>query len=186
MADGRDIVEVLQTDHGTVRGLFARLDQTPVDQLGELFNEIVEELARHETAEEMVVYPTLRDAAPQGDQVAQTRLSEEQEAEELMAGMEDMDPASEEFLARFRQLRDEVEEHASNEEREVFPRLREHCDEQQRRDMGDKFTTAKGMGPTHPHPRSPNTPPGLLLLGPVAALFDRARDAARKALGRST
>ncbi len=184
VADGRDIVEVLGTDHETVRGLFARLDQTSVEQLGDLFNEISAELARHETAEEMVVYPTLRDAAPQGDQVAESRLSEEQEAEQLMAAMEDMDPTSEEFLARFRQLRDEVELHASNEEREVFSRLREHCDVEQRRDLGDKFTTAKSMGPTHPHPRAPDTPPGLVVLGPVAALFDRARDAARKVLGR--
>jgi Thiamine pyrophosphate enzyme, N-terminal TPP binding domain len=31
--------------------------------------------------------------------------------------------------------------------------------------------------PTHPRPRAPDTPPGNRLLGPVAALFDKARDA---------
>lgn len=72
---------------------------------------------------------------------------------------------------------------STHEEREVFPRLLEHCDEEPRRNMGEKFTTAQKTGPTHPHPQAPNQPPGLLTLGPVAAVFDRARDAARSALG---
>ncbi len=183
VAGNADIVGVLQTDHNEVRALFARLETTPVDQRGDLFSEIVSELARHETAEEMIVYPTLRDAAPRGDQVAEARLTEEQEAEELMAAMEDMDPTSDEFLTSFQRLREEVEEHASHEEQEVFPRLREYCDAEQRSSMADRFNMAKKTGPTHPHPDAPNRPPGLIALGPVASLFDRARDAARNAMG---
>lgn len=183
MADGTDIIDVLQHDHNEVRALLARFDQTEADQRGELFREIVNELARHETAEEIIVYPTLRDVAPQSDQIAQARLAEEEQAEQLMAAMEDMDPTSSEFLESFRRLRGEVEEHASNEERDVFPRLRQNCDPEQRSTLGDRFTTAKGMAPTHPHPQAPDTPPGNILLGPVAAIYDRARDAARQALG---
>jgi hypothetical protein len=37
------------------------------------------------------------------------------------------------------------------------------------------------MAPTHPHPNAPDTPPGNMVLGPVAALADRFRDAMRKA-----
>lgn len=183
MPDNNDILAVLQSDHDEVRALFARLESAPVGQRGELFSEIVSFLARHETAEEMIVYPTLRDAAPQGDRIAEARLSEEQEGEELMAEMEQMDPASDEFLKSFRKLHEEVEEHASHEEQEVFPRLREYCDAEQRRTMGGRFDTAKKTGPTHPHPEAPNRPPGLLALGPVAAMFDRGRDTARKAMG---
>lgn len=183
MAHNSDILAVLQSDHDEVRALFSRLESTPIDQRGDLFSEIVNELARHETAEEMIVYPTLRDAAPQGDQVADARLAEEQEGEELLAAMEDMDPTSDEFLKSFRKLREEVEEHASHEEREVFPRLREYCDLEQLDSLGERFNMAKKTGPTHPHPEAPNRPPGLMALGPVASVFDRARDAARKAMG---
>ncbi|MDQ4130385.1 MAG: hemerythrin domain-containing protein, partial [Actinomycetota bacterium] len=70
-----------------------------------------------------------------------------------------------------------------HEEREVFPRLREYCDAEQRSTMADRFDTAKKTGPTPPHPQAPNRPPGLLALGPVASIFDRARDAARNAMG---
>lgn len=183
MADNSDILAVIRSDHNEVRTMFARLESTPIDQRGDLFSEIVSELARHETAEEMIVYPTLRDAAPQGDQVAEARISEEQQAEELLAAMEDMDPASDEFLKSFRKLREEVEDHASHEEQEVLPRLREYCDLEQLDSMGERFNTAKKTGPTHPHPKAPNTPAGLMALGPVASVFDRARDAARKAMG---
>ncbi|MDQ3973474.1 MAG: hemerythrin domain-containing protein [Actinomycetota bacterium] len=184
MADGTDIIAILQNDHNEVRNLLARFDQTAPDRRSDLFRELVSELARHETAEEIIVYPTLRDVAPQGDQIAEARLAEEGQAEQLMAAMEDMDPASTEFVASFRRLRDEVELHASNEELEVFPRLQQQCDAEQRRTLGDRFTTAKGMAPTHPHPEAPDTPPGNILLGPVAAVYDRARDAARRVLGR--
>jgi len=37
------------------------------------------------------------------------------------------------------------------------------------------------MAPTHPHPNAPDTPPGNMVLGAVAALADRFRDAMRKA-----
>ena len=45
--------------------------------------------------------------------------------------------------------------------------------------MGERYERAKASAPTHPHPHAPNTPPGNVVLGPIAALADRIRDAAR-------
>jgi hypothetical protein len=44
---------------------------------------------------------------------------------------------------------------------------------------------AKATAPTHPHPKAPNQPPGNILLGPIAAIIDRARDAARAAFEKT-
>ncbi len=42
--------------------------------------------------------------------------------------------------------------------------------------MGTLLETAKTTAPTYPHSHSPNTPPGNLIVGPVAAFMDRLRD----------
>lgn len=178
MAD-RDIVDRLTDDHAEIRALLADIDTTPAAQRGDLFRHIVSELARHEAAEEAVVHSVTRDEVPGGDAVAQAVLEEEDQAEHLMAEMERMDPESQEFLVKFRSLRDDVLAHAEHEEAEEFPLLRTHLDAERRGQMADGFDRLKGVAPTHPHPTTPQDPKIRAAVGPIAGIFDRARDAAR-------
>lgn len=182
MAD-KDIVDVLTDDHRRIRALFGRLDTTPVDQREDLFREIVGELARHEAAEESIVHAATRDI-PGGEQIAQEVLAEEDRAEKLMAEMEKLDPAGDEFARAFARLRDDVLSHADHEEREEFPRLRAHLDDERRREMANGFEMLKRMAPTRPHPRTPQEPGVRAAVGPIAGVFDRARDAARELFSR--
>lgn len=177
------IIEHLRKDHDTVRALFAQLDDTAPSGRQDLFREIVSELARHEAAEQAIVHPRTRDA-PQGGQVADAVVREEQEAEELMAEMESMDAESDEFLASFRKLRTAVENHATHEEEKEFPRLEEMLDHDQLVGMAKDFERVESIAPTHPHPDAPNDATAQLTVGPVAGIFDRAKDAVRDALGR--
>lgn len=176
-----DVIDLIQRDHQRIRELFSQISETGPENRGDLFRHIVSELARHEAAEEAIIHPTLREEI--GDErTAGSIVEEEQEAEELMAQMEDMDPTSQEFLASFRQLRDDVLEHAEHEENDEHPRLRERIDAARLQEMAEGFQRVKEMAPTHPHPNAPNRPEAQLLLGPIAGLFDRARDAANRAL----
>lgn len=175
-----DIVDALISDHEEVRDLFAQLETTDVSQRGELFQRIVHEIARHEAAEESIVHPTTRDEVDGGRAVAEKVLHQESEAEQLMADMEKMDSESDEFLASFRKLRDEVLQHAETEESEEFPKLREQLSEERRREMAEGFEKLKDIAPTHPHPKTPQTPEARAAAGPIAGVFDRARDAASK------
>lgn len=177
-----DVIDLIRQDHDEIRELFSQLEDTAPESRGDLFRHIVSELARHEAAEEAIIHPTLRDEL--GDeQEAGSIVEEEQKAEELMAQMEDMDPASDEFLARFRQLRDDVLEHAQHEENDEHPRLRQQIDDARLQEMAEGFRRVKQMAPTHPHPKASNEPEAQLTLGPIAGIFDRARDAARNAVG---
>ena len=45
--------------------------------------------------------------------------------------------------------------------------------------LHEKMAKAKAMAPTHPHPNAPNTPPGNLMAGPLAAMADKVRDLLR-------
>jgi hypothetical protein len=57
--------------------------------------------------------------------------------------------------------------------KQLFPKVR---DELGRSALGDALQEAKKNAPTHPHPRSPDSPPGNLVIGAIAAVVDRAED----------
>lgn len=176
----QDIIDLILEDHNEVRELLSQLETTSPEEREELFHTLVYELARHEAAEESIVHPTLRDEVPAGEPVASEVLEEESEAEQLMADMEKMDATSDEFLAAFRRLRDDVLEHAEHEENDEHPKLREHLSEKRLREMGEGFQKLKERAPTRPHPKTPQTPEVRAAVGPVAGVFDRMRDEARE------
>jgi hemerythrin superfamily protein len=182
--DGRDILELLLEDHEEFRSLFEELDRIEPDLREDLFNYTVARLASHEAAEEAVLHSTVRDDVPGGREIAEARLAEEAEAEQLLAQMADMDATSAEFGEALVTLRDEVLTHAEHEEREEFPQLREHVDAEQRQKLGKIFQALRDTGPTRPHPNTPQTPEVRAALGPIVGMFDRARDAARDAFSR--
>jgi hemerythrin superfamily protein len=175
-----DIIDHLLEDHRTVRSLFAQLDDLTPERRGDLFRVLVDALARHEAAEEVVVHPATRDQLEGGEAVARVVLEQESQAERLLSRMEGMEPADAGFYGAFRELRAQVLAHADHEERVEFPRLRETLDEEQLRSMAKGFRELKARGPTHPHPATPQTPEVRTAVAPIAAVFDRARDAARE------
>jgi len=177
----RDILDLLAADHQLVEERFTTLDSAHATDRHSLFCELVHTLVGHEVAEELVVYPAIVHDAPDGEAEAKPRLEEQAEAEQKLADMEKMDPASPEFGAQLAQLKSAVLAHAKAEEARIFPLLRHVETPASRAEMADRYQRAKDKAPTHPHPHSPDTPPGNKLLGSVAALFDKARDAVKNA-----
>ena len=175
-----DILVLLDDDHRAVEEMLGQFDDLVLADREHYFWTVVAELVAHEVAEELVVYPAIRSDAPDGDAQADARIKEQSEAEEKLAEMEKIDRSSVEFVTQFAQLRSAVLAHAQAEEDHIFPILRSVKDPSTRIEMGAKYEKAKAKAPTHPHPNAPDTPPGNKVLGPIAALFDRARDAARR------
>lgn len=172
-----DLLDLLEADHRQVELLLAEFDSVSLTGRNELFCQLTHELVRHEVAEELVVYPALRDL-PGGDRIADARISEQAEAEEKLAKMEKMDAESDGFARQMITLRSAVLAHAKAEETSVFATLRDSLPVEQRVELGARYIKAKEAAPTHPHPHSPDTPPGNVVLGPVAALIDKVRDSA--------
>jgi hemerythrin superfamily protein len=171
------IVNLLLEDHRSAQQKLEAFPASSENRM-DLFRALAAELVRHEVAEELVVYPALR-KLPGGNARAEARLFEQAAAEKRLARMERLDAAYPEFMGEFAQLRSEVLAHAQHEEAEVFPLLNAGYDGATLVDLGRKYLRAKHTAPTHPHPHAPDTPPANKLAGPVAALIDRLRDAAR-------
>lgn len=178
IAPSDDVVSLLTQDHAAVRQRLSEFDTADPESRAELFWKLTDQLVRHEVAEEIVVYPAVSEL-PSGPEVAGARKEEEAEAEKLLASMEDLDPVSEEFASSLAELRVAVLDHAQKEESEVFPLLLAHEESGRLLYLGQKFKGAKLAAPNHPHPHLPSGSKSQRAVGPIAAFFDRMRDAVR-------
>jgi hemerythrin superfamily protein len=172
-----DLVSLLAQDHEALRERLMEFESAPSESRSDLFGELVAQLVRHEVAEEVVVYPALRDE-PGGDVVTHDREAEESEAERLLARMEKLDPLTEEFMGARRDLTAAVLDHKAKEEAEVFPLLLAHDDDSYLAVLGQKFKGEKLAAPTRPHPHTPNSGLANKVVGPFVSFLDRMRDSA--------
>ena len=85
-------------------------------------------------------------------------------------------PAEERFDAKMTVLIENVRHHVEEEEQEFFPKVRAELDRKALAEVGQAMEAAKEMAPSHPHPRSPDTPPGNLAAAGGAGMVDRISD----------
>lgn len=181
MAANASLIELLLADHQEVKQLLGRFETADRAKWWDMFMDLTNALVRHEVAEEEILYPEVRKALAGGNTLADERVHEQSKAEELLSTMEKKGPAAEDFPANLTKLRAEVLAHAQAEEQTVFVPLAAGVSQERLVQLGERYEKAKSLAPTRPHPNAPDTPPGNLILGPVAAMVDRFRDAMRKA-----
>lgn len=178
----RDVIEMLTDDHREVEAIFVELETTigaTDDETRrhrkELLDRAIIELVRHSVAEETEVYPRIRERV--SDEEAERARHEHAEAEQTMKLLDSLEPGDAMFDKRLATLIQEVREHVAEEEGEIFPHMRAMFSADELREMAAKVERIKAVAPTRPHPAAPDRPPGNKLLGPIAGLFDRMRDA---------
>ncbi len=170
-------IEVLTQDHRTVEQLFGQYQQAPdAERKGEVVNQIIRELSVHAAIEEEILYPSVREALPDGDALAEDGLQEHKTAKELLADLDKMSSDDPQFDQKVGQLMEDFEHHVQDEEGDMFPKLQQALGDDVLSDMGRELEQAKKRAPTRPHPAAPDQPPGIKVAGPVAALMDRIRD----------
>src|SRR5436305_9814968 len=175
-----DLVAQLLTQHEQVRAAIDAVARTTTSESRqEAFDILRELLARHETAEEMIVRPLTR-SVDGGKAVAAARMDEENQSKDVLAELENIDIASEEFARTFESFAQAVLTHALSEETLEFPLLRQ-LDAETLETAERQLLLGEKMAPTHPHPSARSTAMNYVA-GPVAAVADRARDAISKVL----
>jgi hemerythrin superfamily protein len=187
-------ITLLKNDHKTVEDLFKRFEKLgprAVKTKRDVADRIVRELSIHAAIEEMVFYPAIREAVEKDDVDARNladgvleSLEEHHIVKWVLSEIDGMDPAHERFDAKVTVLMENVRHHVEEEEKELFPKVSKIFSRAMLDELGDAMTRLKKTVPTHPHPRSPDEPPGNLIAGAGAALVDKALDAGRKLVGR--
>ncbi|MEO7325464.1 MAG: hemerythrin domain-containing protein [Dokdonella sp.] len=125
-----DAIALLKEDHKTVRALLGELESTTaraVKRRRELLAKIEANLKAHTTIEEELFYPAFKEAGQKNDddKMYFEALEEHRAAGDLvLPDLLGTDPASEQFSGRAKVLKELVEHHAGEEEKEMFPRAK--------------------------------------------------------------
>jgi hemerythrin superfamily protein len=173
-----DGITLLKQDHRTVDSLFRRYEAgLQGEDKRQVVEEIIRELSIHAAIEEQVLYPAMRRAFPQGQDMAEEGIEEHAEVKETLADLDGMDPSDPAFDPKVRSLIGDVRHHVEEEEEEMFPKLAAAVPAERLEELGSALESAKVLAPTRPHPHAPSTPPANVVVGPVAGVVDRARDA---------
>jgi hemerythrin superfamily protein len=174
-----DAIRMLKDDHKTVEQLFKRFEKAGDGAHVEkrrLVDRMVEELSKHAAVEEQLFYPVARATVPDTDDIVLESLEEHHVVKWVLSELDGMDPQDERYDAKVSVLIENVRHHVKEEENEFFPRVRDELGRAALADLGNAMATARRAAPTHPHPRSPDTPPGNLVVGAAAGVVDRLGD----------
>jgi len=123
-------IQMLKEDHKKVRALLSELEKTTprgVKKRTELLETIAKELRVHTKLEEEIFYPAFKAAREKSDddKMYFEALEEHRAAGDLvLPDLEKTEPGSDQFSGRAKVLKELIEHHAGEEEKEMFPRAR--------------------------------------------------------------
>ncbi len=184
-----DATALLTQDHRSVEKLFKRFEKTGARAYAtkrQIVDRIIEELSVHAAIEEQVFYPAVRRRVAGAEDQALESLEEHHVVKWLLSELEGMAPDDERYTAKTTVLIENVRHHVTEEQDDLFPKVRRSLSRRELTELGDALARAKEQAPHRPHPRMADTPPVNLVVGPASAVVDRVtgglKDAASAAL----
>ena len=184
----RDAIAVLKQDHREVEQLFKRFEQagkTAHRRKGQLVASMITALSQHAEIEELVFYPAVRRELPRMESRVLEALEEHHLAKVVLKELEGADPTAARFDAKVNVMIEVVRHHVKEEERELFPKVRDRIGRRELLELGAALREAKKRVPTRPHPSAPDEPPANAMVGGAVAVLDRARAAGKRAVDRA-
>lgn len=173
----KNLVAVLLQDHDQIRMLFSQLEQARyADRRREAARELSALLVRHSAAEEMHLYPEVRESLRGGGPLADQGLEEHRELERLLKRWRHEERKDDAFASLLQQLRTAVLPHLEQEERELFPAIEAALPVERLHELALRIEQTERIGPTRPHPAAPHHPPVNKLIGPGVGIVDHLRD----------
>jgi hemerythrin superfamily protein len=136
-------VDLLIQDHQVVRGLFQQFQSAQEDEdddrMAEIAAEAFDELEVHTTIEEEIFYPAVRERVEDMEETVDEGVQEHHVVDVLMNEMRDLEPGSDDWVAKMTVLIENVEHHADEEEQEMFPDVREQLGEERLDELGQEL-----------------------------------------------
>lgn len=144
-----DAIQLLKADHVEMRALLGELESTTSRALKkrrELLVEIEAKLKAHTTIEEEIFYPAFKSAGEKSDddKMYFEALEEHRAAGDLvLPDLLKTDVGSEKFSGRAKVLKELVEHHADEEEKEMFPRAKKLLSKDELASLGERLEQRK-------------------------------------------
>jgi hemerythrin-like domain-containing protein len=140
-----DAIQMLKDDHDKVKDLLDRLEKTTErgeKTLEELFATIKGELTVHETIEEEIFYPALKEH-PKAKELVLEAYEEHHVVDTVMAELEGLDVTDETWGAKATVMKENVEHHIEEEEQEMFKQARQVFDKAELEELGARMAERK-------------------------------------------
>jgi hemerythrin superfamily protein len=143
-----DAIALLKEDHKKVKGLLGDLEKSSMrggPRADKLVAQIDKELTIHSQIEEEIFYPAFRDAVrTKDDKKMYFEAKEEHHVVKLvLPEVKEGGMAIEEFAAKCKVLKELVEHHADEEEKEMFPEARKALSRAELLELGDQLAARK-------------------------------------------
>lgn len=143
-----DAIKLLKTDHKLVKELLSQLEETSeraTKKRASLLHEIQVNLKAHTTIEEEIFYPAFKEAGRKAEAKMYFEALEEHRAAEdlVLPDLLGTDPSSVEFSGRAKVLKELIEHHADEEEKEMFKDAKELLTKEELAELGARMEERK-------------------------------------------
>ena len=133
-------IEMLKQQHREVEELFEELEgagERATKTKERLFQKIADALAVHSEIEEKIFYPEAK--TEETEEMLREAVEEHLSVKRVCADLLQSGPEDEQFDARVKVLKEQIEHHVEEEEQELFPKVRKAKEEEELDDMGNRM-----------------------------------------------
>lgn len=141
-----DAIEILETEHRRFEALLKRGEETTErarSERSELLKRITEELNAHERMEEQVLYPALQ-SHPQARDIVLEGYQEHHVADLIVDELHAVATDDEQWAAKFKVLKENIEHHIQEEEGEMFRAARGIFSRDELQELGARMLELRG------------------------------------------
>jgi hypothetical protein len=138
-------LDLLEEDHKKMKKLLEELDSTTergVKTREELFAKVKKELQIHETIEEEILYPALKEH-PKAKEVVLEGYEEHHVADVILEELEGVSVDDERWGAKLSVLKENIEHHIEEEEDDMFKKARSIFESDELEQMGERMEARK-------------------------------------------
>jgi len=138
-------IALLEEDHRKMKKLLSELESTTergVKTREELFATVKDELTVHETIEEEIFYPALKEH-PKTKEITLEAYEEHHVVDMVMAEIEGVRFDDERWGAKFKVMKENIEHHIEEEEKEMFKQARQAFEEDELEALGERMKARK-------------------------------------------
>ena len=116
-------IDLLTEQHKEVDNLIQRIESADGDSKELLFQELADKVAAHAKIEETIFYPAV--LARQTEDLLLESVEEHLSVKRVLADLLELDPSEEQFDAKLKVMKEQLEHHAhEEEEKELFPKVK--------------------------------------------------------------
>ena len=145
-----DALDELREMHVAAKSAFQKIEQASPQERGGLWGKLRPELILHEKIEEQFIYdPMAKDLDGKDSVLANwepTHEAQVQKATKMIDQIGDMEPSSDSWLNKVRDLKAALEDHIAQEENQIWPKIRQVWGEDKLESASTAVSTAKRAG----------------------------------------